>query len=160
MNYQYFASPIGRLRLVSNGTHMLRIEFEDQYAIAPGERATTDAVLDAARQQLTTYFSGQRHSFTLPTAAGGTVFQQTVWQALQDIPFGQVRSYRDIARALGNAAAVRAVGAANGRNPLPIIVPCHRVIGSNGSLTGYAGGLTAKKILLQLEGAIQGAGAW
>ncbi|SRR6056297_482081 len=160
MNYQYFASPIGRLRLVSNGTHLLRIEFEGQYVKGPGEQATTDAVLDAASDQLTAYFGGRRQSFSLPTAAHGTVFQQTVWQALQDIPFGQVRSYRDIACALGNAAAVRAVGAANGRNPLPIIVPCHRVIGSNGSLTGFAGGLSAKKILLQLEGALQGDGAW
>src|SRR6056297_2452346 len=89
MNYQYFASPIGRLRLVSNGTHLLRIEFEGQYVKGPGEQATTDAVLDAASDQLTAYFGGRRQSFSLPTAAHGTVFQQTVWQALQDIPSGR-----------------------------------------------------------------------
>ena len=91
-------------------------------------------------------------SFSLPLAPRGTPFQQSVWQALADIPFGELRSYRDIARTIGRPAAVRAVGAANGRNPLPIVVPCHRVIGSNGKLTGFAGGLEAKRRLLVLEG--------
>ena len=85
--------------------------------------------------------------------ARGTPFQQSVWDALAEIPYGELRSYRDIARTIGNPAAVRAVGAANGRNPLPIVVPCHRVIGSNGTLTGFAGGLEAKTFLLELEGA-------
>ena len=122
--------------------------------MAPGEQAGTDCVLSAAAAQLTEYFGGRRVHFELPTAAGGTVFQQAVWKALTDIPYGEVRSYRDIALVLGKTTAVRAVGAANGRNPLPIIVPCHRVIGSDGSLTGFAGGLAAKQTLLQLEGAI------
>lgn len=97
------------------------------------------------------YFAGRLQRFTLPLAASGTAFQQTVWQALCDIPYGETRSYGDIARAIGKPNAMRAVGAANGRNPLSIIVPCHRVIGQNGSLTGYAGGLEIKKALLQLE---------
>ncbi|MBP8221372.1 MAG: methylated-DNA--[protein]-cysteine S-methyltransferase, partial [Aeromonadaceae bacterium] len=97
------------------------------------------------------YFAGRLQRFTLPLAAHGTAFQQAVWQALCDIPYGETRSYGDIARAIGKPAAVRAVGAANGRNPLSIIVPCHRVIGQNGSLTGYAGGLPIKQQLLALE---------
>ncbi|KRW60606.1 cysteine methyltransferase [Aeromonas allosaccharophila] len=97
------------------------------------------------------YFAGRLQRFSLPLAAHGTAFQQAVWQALCDIPYGETRSYSDIARAIGKPDAVRAVGAANGRNPLSIIVPCHRVIGQNGSLTGYAGGLEIKKMLLDLE---------
>lgn len=97
------------------------------------------------------YFAGRLQRFTLPLAASGTAFQQAVWQALCDIPYGETRSYGDIARAIGKPNAMRAVGAANGRNPLSIIVPCHRVIGQNGSLIGYAGGLKIKKALLQLE---------
>lgn len=97
------------------------------------------------------YFAGRLQRFSLPLAARGTAFQQAVWQALCDIPYGETRSYSDIARAIGKPEAVRAVGAANGRNPLSIIVPCHRVIGQNGSLTGYAGGLEIKKVLLALE---------
>ncbi|WP_421241586.1 methylated-DNA--[protein]-cysteine S-methyltransferase [Aeromonas enteropelogenes] len=97
------------------------------------------------------YFAGRLQRFTLPLAVSGTAFQQTVWQALCDIPYGETRSYGDIARAIGKPNAMRAVGAANGRNPLSIIVPCHRVIGQNGSLTGYAGGLGIKKALLALE---------
>ncbi|QNF16025.1 methylated-DNA--[protein]-cysteine S-methyltransferase [Aeromonas jandaei] len=97
------------------------------------------------------YFAGRLQRFSLPLAARGTAFQQAVWQALCDIPYGETRSYSDIARAIGKPEAVRAVGAANGRNPLSIIVPCHRVIGQNGSLTGYAGGLEIKTVLLALE---------
>ena len=97
------------------------------------------------------YFAGRLQRFTLPLAASGAEFQQAVWQALCDIPYGETRSYGDIARAIGKPNAMRAVGAANGRNPLSIIVPCHRVIGQNGSLTGYAGGLEIKKALLALE---------
>ncbi len=97
------------------------------------------------------YFAGRLQRFTLPLAVRGTAFQQAVWQALCDIPYGETRSYGDIARAIGKPNAVRAVGAANGRNPLSIIIPCHRVIGQNGSLTGYAGGLPIKQALLTLE---------
>ena len=111
-------------------------------------------MLKACKEQLEAYFSRQRRHFELPLAGQGTNFQQSVWTALSEIPYGELRSYRDIAQRIGNPAAVRAVGAANGRNPLPIVVPCHRVIGSNGSLTGFAGGLEAKKMLLELEGAL------
>jgi methylated-DNA-[protein]-cysteine S-methyltransferase len=114
--------------------------------------------LARASLQLAEYFAGQRRGFDLPLAAGGTAFQQAVWQALREIPWGELRSYRDIACALQNPRAVRAVGAANGRNPLPIVVPCHRVIGANGSLTGFAGGLEAKKLLLELEGSLPTSG--
>jgi methylated-DNA-[protein]-cysteine S-methyltransferase len=100
------------------------------------------------------YFDGTRRHFDLPLGPRGTEFQLRVWEALTQIPYGQTRSYRDIALAIGKPTAVRAVGAANGRNPLPIVVPCHRVIGSDGSLTGFAGGLEAKTRLLQLEGSL------
>ena len=110
-------------------------------------------MLAACAAQLTAYFVGKLRHFDLPLAPRGTPFQMSVWAALAKIPYGELRSYRDIARSIGNPAAVRAVGAANGRNPLPIVVPCHRVIASNGALTGFAGGLAAKKFLLALEGA-------
>jgi len=152
MNFQYLETPIGTLRLVSNGAALVKIEFAGQHS-ADGGHATSDAVLAACAAQLTDYFAAQRRHFELPLAAQGTPFQQSVWAALANIPYGELRSYRDIARTIGNPAAVRAVGAANGRNPLPIVVPCHRVIGSNGSLTGFAGGLETKKFLLQMEGA-------
>lgn len=154
MNYQYLDSPVGRLRLVSNGRALIRIEFEGQAQVTAEDQEKADPALTLAATQLREYFRGERRDFDLPLAPGGTPFQRSVWAALSDIPFGEVRSYLDIARAIGNSAAVRAVGAANGRNPLPIVVPCHRVIGSDGSLTGFAGGLEAKTRLLQLEGAI------
>jgi methylated-DNA-[protein]-cysteine S-methyltransferase len=152
MNFQLLDTPIGTLRLVSNGAALVGIEFEGQYSVDTGH-ATSDAVLAACAAQLADYFAAQRRHFELPLAAQGTPFQQSVWKALSHIPYGELRSYRDIARTIGNPAAVRAVGAANGRNPLPIVVPCHRVIGSNGSLTGFAGGLEIKRFLLQLESA-------
>ncbi len=154
MNYHLLDTPIGRLRLVSDGRHLVKIEFEHQYDHSAPVRHTDDPVLQSCARQLGEYFSGKRHSFDLPLAATGTAFQRAVWAALADIPYGESRSYRDIAQAIGNPAAVRAVGAANGRNPLPIVVPCHRVIGSDGSLTGFAGGLQAKTCLLQLEGVL------
>ncbi len=152
MNIQLLDTPIGTLRLLSNGAALIGIEFEGQYSDAAGH-ATSDTVLAACAAQLTDYFAGERRHFELPLAAQGTPFQRSVWNALAHIPYGELRSYRDIARTIGNPAAVRAVGAANGRNPLPIVVPCHRVIGSNGSLTGFAGGLEIKRFLLQLEAA-------
>ncbi|CAA0092890.1 Methylated-DNA--protein-cysteine methyltransferase, constitutive [Halioglobus japonicus] len=156
MNFQYLDSPIGVLRLVSNGVELLRIEFEGQYLDDDTIREHTDNVLAASTEQLMEYFARRRQHFELPLGARGTHFQQSVWSALAAIPYGELRSYRDIAQTIGNPAAVRAVGAANGRNPLPIVVPCHRVIGSNGTLTGFAGGLDAKTFLLQLEGALSG----
>jgi methylated-DNA-[protein]-cysteine S-methyltransferase len=151
MNFQYLDTPIGTLRLVSNGAQLVNIEFEGQYGASDAVEIS-DTVLAACAEQLTGYFAGKRRRFELPLAGRGTPFQQSVWDALADIPYGELRSYRDIARTIGNPAAVRAVGAANGRNPLPIVVPCHRVIGSNGTLTGFAGGLEVKRFLLQLEG--------
>ena len=148
-HYQLLETPLGQLRLVSDGTALVRIEFPDQHG-SDGE-AKTDAVLQQCELQLREYFAGERQTFQLQLAAQGTEFQQQVWAALRAIPFGELRSYRDIADGIGNRKAVRAVGAANGKNPIPIIVPCHRVIGSDGSLTGFAGGLAAKQLLLQLE---------
>jgi methylated-DNA-[protein]-cysteine S-methyltransferase len=150
LNYHVVPSPLGPLRLLSNGRALVRIEFPEQH----GEDgvACLDAVLAQTARELKEYFSGSRRSFDVPLAAGGTPFQHRVWEALRAIPYGELRSYRDIADSLGNRQAVRAVGAANGRNPIPVIVPCHRVVGSNGRLTGFAGGLAAKRTLLELEG--------
>ncbi len=153
-HYQLLDTPIGSLRLVSDGVALTKIEFPQHHSICSGETETSDATLSACAVQLTEYFAGERQAFSLPLNAGGTIFQNEVWSALIDIPFGELRSYSDIAIAIGRPKAVRAVGAANGRNPLPIIVPCHRVIGSNGSLTGFAGGIPLKTKLLELEGAL------
>lgn len=153
MNFQYLDTPIGTLRLLSNGAQLVNIEFAGQYD-ATDAVENSDTVLAACAAQLTAYFAGKRRHFDLPLAPRGTPFQLSVWSALAKIPYGELRSYRDIARSIGNSAAVRAVGAANGRNPLPIVVPCHRVIASNGALTGFAGGLEVKRFLLDLEGAI------
>ena len=157
MNTLFLDSPIGRLRLVSDGKHLVKIEFENQYNADEAANETADPVLEASATQLKEYFAGKRHSFDLPLAAAGTDFQRSVWAALAAIPYGELRSYRDIAHSIAKPKAVRAVGAANGRNPLPIVVPCHRVIGSDGSLTGFAGGLQAKTCLLELEGALPAA---
>jgi methylated-DNA-[protein]-cysteine S-methyltransferase len=157
MNTQFLDSPIGRLRLVSDGEHLVRIEFENQYSADEAANESSDPVLEASARQLKEYFAGKRRKFDLPLAAAGTDFQRSVWAALAAIPYGELRSYRDIAHSIANPKAVRAVGAANGRNPLPIVVPCHRVIGADGSLTGFAGGLKAKTCLLELEGALPAA---
>ena len=153
MKYQLLDTPIGTLRLVADDTALIAVEFQGQYRLE-ATAAATDALLSQAAAQLAQYFAGEREGFDLPLNAGGTQFQQQVWQALAGIPYGEVRSYRDIARSIGRESAVRAVGAANGRNPLPIIVPCHRVIGSDGSLTGFAGGVAAKRTLLAQEGVV------
>jgi methylated-DNA-[protein]-cysteine S-methyltransferase len=152
MNFQYLDAPIGTLRLVSNGSQLIRIEFAGQHSADAGTERP-DAALTACAGQLGEYFARRRRHFDLPLAAAGTAFQHSVWGALTEIPYGELCSYADIARRIGKPTAMRAVGAANGRNPLPIVVPCHRVIGSNGSLTGFAGGLDAKTFLLELEGA-------
>jgi methylated-DNA-[protein]-cysteine S-methyltransferase len=118
-------------------------------------RDAQDPLLKQTVAQLTAYFAGQRRVFDLPLdSTTGTVFQQSVWQALQTIDYGQTQSYGNLAAKMGNPKAVRALGAAVGRNPLSIIIPCHRVIGTDGNLTGYAGGLNRKTALLQLEGAL------
>ena len=145
-------SPLGPLQLVADSAALTAIAFPGQHDASLADGASE--VLDAAQAQLAEYFAGRRERFALPLDIRGTAFQQRVWQALTRIPFGQTRSYADIARDIGQHRAVRAVGAANGRNPLPIVVPCHRVIGSDGSLTGFAGGVELKRRLLRLEGAL------
>jgi methylated-DNA-[protein]-cysteine S-methyltransferase len=150
LNYRFLATPIGHLRLVSNGRALVRIEFQNRHGDDGRERG--DPVLEQAARELQEYFAGERQTFRVPLEAEGSAFQQAVWSALKKIPYGALRSYRDIAEQLGNRRAVRAVGAANGRNPIPIIVPCHRVVGSDGKLTGFAGGLPTKRALLDLEG--------
>ncbi|MFK7912870.1 MAG: methylated-DNA--[protein]-cysteine S-methyltransferase [Pseudomonadales bacterium] len=155
MIYSHMASPVGRLLLAgatADGALQL-IGFSIgsmAHGPAPDWHYQADAFA-AARTQLEEYFAGQRQDFDVPLDPRGTDFQQSVWTQLRGIPFGETCSYRDIAERLGKPKAVRAVGSANGRNPLPIIVPCHRVIGSNGSLTGFGGGLENKQILLELE---------
>lgn len=152
--YDTLPSPLGTLTLVADAQGALReICFEHEQrprADEPWQRDT--ARLAQARSQLTEYFAGTRQAFQLALNPQGTAFQQTVWLALTRIPFGAVTSYGELARRIGKPSAMRAVGAANGRNPLPIIVPCHRVIGADGSLTGYSGGLWIKRRLLALEG--------
>lgn len=118
------------------------------------QRSPGDPLLAGAIAQLHEYFAGARETFSVPLRPAGTPFQLSVWRALEEIPYGHTRTYRDIAEFIGRPTATRAVGAANGQNPLPIFVPCHRVIGSNGSLTGFGGGLDVKLALLRLEGVL------
>jgi len=156
MKAKLIDTPIGRLRLLADGEQLIAVEFEGMYSPVAIDETPPGPMLENAARQLGEYFAGKRTHFDLPLAPAGTEFQREVWAALADIPFGELRSYRDIARDINRPKAVRAVGAANGRNPLPIVVPCHRVIGSDGSLTGFAGGLSAKQALLKLEGSWPG----
>ena len=151
MNVLNIHTPIGELQLISDGQHLVKIAFPGQHEENAKDSAE-DSTLRLATKQLTEFFDGNRRQFDLPLAPAGTPFQRDVWTQLAQIPYGEVRCYRDIAVALGKPTAMRAVGAANGRNPLPIVVPCHRVIGADGSLTGFAGGLECKRQLLLLEG--------
>lgn len=142
----YVRSPLGWAEITANCQGITSLYFVEK----PGNERPDTMVLEA-KQQLSAYFSGELKNFDLPLNASGTHFQKQVWQALLDINYGTTQSYSQIAQYLNNPKAVRAVGAANGRNPISIIVPCHRVIGANGTLTGYAGGLRRKEWLLQLE---------
>jgi methylated-DNA-[protein]-cysteine S-methyltransferase len=145
-------SPLGRLRLVTDGEALVAVDLPGYPSDAEtGPHEPDHPVLREASRQLEEYFAGRRRRFELPLRPHGTTFQRKVWRALEAIPFGATRSYADLARAIGRPTATRAVGAANGRNPLAIIVPCHRVIGADGSLTGYGGGLPAKRWLLAHE---------
>ena len=156
MHYRYHDSPVGPLLLVADasGLQSLMMELDSRpWRIQPHWQPA-GRELDAACKQLDQYFAGQRRQFELRLAPRGTPFQRQVWQALQAIPYGTTCSYSELANRIENPQAVRAVGAANGANPLAIIVPCHRVIGRDGSLTGYAGGLPRKQLLLELEGAL------
>lgn len=154
--FKIINSPVGCLTLVAREEKLAAVLWEDDHPtrvkFGTLEEDQTNAILCETERQLAEYFDGRRVKFELELDFAGTDFQQKVWQALLTIPFGETRSYSDIAHQIGNPKAVRAVGAANGRNPISIIAPCHRVIGMNGSLTGFAGGLEAKQLLLKLEG--------
>jgi methylated-DNA-[protein]-cysteine S-methyltransferase len=155
--YRWVDSPIGRLRLVGSDAGLAAILWETtdpaSVRLTIGAEVPDHPVLVETARQLEEYFAGTRKAFALPLDFVGTDFQQKVWRALLTIPFGETRSYAQIAKQIGQPNAVRAVGAANGRNPIPIITPCHRVIGSTGHLTGFGGGLPVKAHLLTLEGA-------
>lgn len=157
--YRHVQSPVGPLLLAASDAGLHAIEFDaSQHPVDRGDdwRPGDHSLLRAAETQLREYFEGTRHTFDLPLAPGGTDFQQRVWHTLTTIPYGQTISYGELAARVGKPSASRAVGAANGRNPLPIVLPCHRVIGANGSLTGFGGGLPVKRFLLELEGALSG----
>ena len=140
---------VGELTLLASTRGLTGLYFEERYDSQWEEGATP--FLEQAHDELTEYFCGERREFSVPLDLHGTVFQQSVWGALRTVPYGQVASYGEIAAAIANPKAVRAVGLANGSNPVSIIVPCHRVIGANGKLTGYGGGLERKRYLLNLE---------
>ncbi|GGY62629.1 methylated-DNA--[protein]-cysteine S-methyltransferase [Marinobacter zhanjiangensis] len=151
--YTELDSPIGTLLITGDGVAITGLHMEQQ-ATRPtigDDWLRDDQCFREALEQLTAYFRGERQQFDLPLAGAGTRFQKTVWAALQEIPYGQTQTYGQLARRIGNQNASRAVGLANGRNPIGIIVPCHRVIGANGSLTGYAGGVERKQWLLAHE---------
>lgn len=153
MYYAEIKSPVGKLLLTADEKALTGIYFESKQApLEDGwESRSSHPILKAARRQLEEYFAGKRKAFDLPLAPKGTVFQRRVWKALERIPYGKTQSYGEIARKIKNPKAVRAVGAANGANPIPIVVPCHRVIGADGKLIGYGGGLPRKQKLLALE---------
>lgn len=148
-------SPVGILKLVATKNALVAVLWENEnpkrVRLAELIEQVDHPILLETQKQLSEYFAGTRQRFDLPLDFEGTEFQKRVWQALLDIPFGETRSYRDIAEQVGNIKAVRAVGAANGKNPISIIAPCHRVVGMNGKLVGFAGGLGNKDILLRLE---------
>ena len=149
-------SPVGDLRIVARNGAIMAIEFSPFRGLSDGrpigERDDDDPLLRRAVDQLTAYFTRELRDFDLPLAPQGSAFQRQVWEQLRLIRWGETASYGEIAHRLGHTnAASRAVGLANGRNPIPIVIPCHRVIGANGSLTGYAGGLDRKQLLLELE---------
>lgn len=156
MFYRYQQSPIGRLFMVGDqgGLQQLLMDVERTPWLIGGGWQEAGSQLDDASRQLDEYFEGRRQRFELRLNPQGTPFQQAVWRALQQIPFGRIDSYSALAQRIERPKAVRAVGAANGANPICIIIPCHRVIGRDGSLTGFAGGLPRKQLLLELEGAV------
>lgn len=154
MFYHIYTSPFGDIALTANNLGLTALAFQQGDAAITfdeGHKLAPEKFTDVCRQ-LEQYFNGKRTNFELPLAPQGTTFRQQVWQALTAIPFGETRSYGELAKAINNEKAVRAVGSANGANPIALIIPCHRVIGSNGKLTGYAGGLALKEKLLAHEG--------
>ena len=155
LSYKEMESPVGKLKLVANVNALVAILWErerpNRIKLAMLKCDPQQPILVETERQLQEYFAGTRNEFHLPLEPAGTEFQKKVWRALREIPFGQTRSYLELAKSIGSAKAVRAVGAANGKNPLSIIVPCHRVIGANGTLTGFAGGIEVKAKLLAHE---------
>jgi methylated-DNA-[protein]-cysteine S-methyltransferase len=152
-------SPIGTITLVADDAALVEVHLPDEKlsstTAAEDASPTEHAVLAQAADELREYFAGDRHEFDIPLAPHGTAFQLAAWQALRTIPYGETVSYGEQARRLGDSRKARAVGAANGRNPLPIVVPCHRVVGSNGHLTGFGGGIECKAWLLDHERAVR-----
>jgi methylated-DNA-[protein]-cysteine S-methyltransferase len=156
MLYTSFDSPIGELMAVGGGRALHGLYMQEgrtAAAVQAGWKESEEPFADL-RGQLDEYFAGRREAFDLPLAPTGTPFQRRVWQALQEIPYGETISYGEQARRIGVPSASRAVGVANGQNPLAVVIPCHRVIGADGSLTGYGGGLERKRFLLELEAGI------
>ncbi len=153
--YQTFEIPFGKLFIYADEKAIKAVLFK-AWLNTDAQKAINQStdLIELCHKQLDEYFAGDRQQFDLPLESNGTDFQKTVWQQLTKIPFGESRNYGEIASAIGNSKASRAVGAANGKNPISIIVPCHRVIGANGALTGYAGGLQAKQWLLKHENII------
>lgn len=161
MPIRHLDSPIGVLTLVATDAGLTHVLFEGQQPSDVGlpddlPEAAEHPMLAAAATQLGEYFAGRRREFEVTLDLRGTDFQKDAWRALAAVPYGETRSYRDQAEAIGRPGAFRAVGAANGRNPIPVILPCHRIVGADGSLTGFAGGLDTKRRLLNLEQAQQG----
>jgi methylated-DNA-[protein]-cysteine S-methyltransferase len=152
--YTTWLSPLGELLLAGDESRLLALHLPNRHARGR-DWVSAQQPFAGAVEQLEEYFAGSRTAFDLPLAAGGSPFEEAVWHALSKIPYGETRSYGEVARAIGRPDRARAVGTANARNPLAIVVPCHRVIGSDGSLTGYGGGLELKRALLELEGALQ-----
>ncbi len=150
-HYAILESDVGKLLLLASDRALREVRFLDKSFVPESSWIQGGDVLDLAQDQLQAYFQGERTDFDLPLEPLGTQFQQEVWSALRSIPFGRTTSYGEVARRLGKPKATRAVGAANGRNPLPIVIPCHRVIGADGSLTGFGGGIGRKRELLELE---------
>lgn len=155
LSFMYMPTLVGQLKLVAHETALVAVLWQNEnpkrVRLAELVEQQDHPILCSAQQQLAEYFAGTRQQFDLPLDFEGTDFQKQVWQALLQIPYGETRSYKQIAEQMGNPKAVRAVGAANGKNPISIIAPCHRVIGASGKLVGFAGGLDNKQILLKLE---------
>jgi methylated-DNA-[protein]-cysteine S-methyltransferase len=153
----YYSSPVGELALIEEGGKLIVLGLvgdELPEGLTPCTGGQEPAVIQATKQQLDEYFAGTRRAFDLPLAPYGTDFQVKVWKALCDIPWGKTRNYGEVAASIGKPKAARAVGGANNRNPIAIVIPCHRVIGANGKMVGYRGGLDIKEYLLELEGII------
>jgi len=152
MSLAYYNSPIGLLAIVGNDYSISQIRFAEGFTVRPSESAPAE--VSKCIRELDEYFNGQRQQFTVRTAPEGTEFQKKIWKIVQTVEYGRTASYADIARKYGDRKAIRAIGKANGQNPIVIVIPCHRILGLKGELTGYVGGLEKKKWLLKHENAI------